>query len=130
VEKEMKKQFRDFKSAREFARALKLKGRKEWREYCKSGNKPDDIPTAVEVTYKNEWKGAGDFLGTGTIASSVKNKQYRSFHEAREFTRKLGLKTSDEWKDYCNSGNKPDDIPSHPWTVYKEWNIKRRAEKK
>jgi hypothetical protein len=113
----MKKQFRDFESAREFARALKLKGRKEWREYCKSGNKPDDIPVGVEKTYKNDFKGIGDFLGTGNIASS--NKKFRSFAEAREFVQKLGLKRQQEWEEYSKSGNKPDDIPSAPYGTYK-----------
>ena len=51
----MKKQFRDFESAREFVRSLGLKSQKEWMEYCKSGNKPDDIPAAPWSTYK-EWK--------------------------------------------------------------------------
>ena len=50
----MKKQFRDFESAREFVRSLKLKGQKEWYEYCKSGNKPDDIPSSPWNVY-NEW---------------------------------------------------------------------------
>ena len=49
------KKFRDFESAREFARSLNLKRQKEWLEYCKSGNKPDDIPSAPWNTYK-EWK--------------------------------------------------------------------------
>jgi len=51
----MKKQFRDFESAQEFAQSLGLKGAKAWFEYCKSGNKPDDIPTAPWTVYK-EWK--------------------------------------------------------------------------
>jgi hypothetical protein len=51
----MKKQFRDIESAREFARELKLKGSREWYEYCKSGNKPDDIPSNPSSIYK-EWK--------------------------------------------------------------------------
>jgi hypothetical protein len=52
MEKEMKKQFRDFESAREFARNLNLKSNKEWKEYNKSGNKPDDVPAAPWLTYK------------------------------------------------------------------------------
>jgi hypothetical protein len=50
----MKKQFRDFESARDFVRALELKGHKEWRVHCNSGNKPDDIPANPWNTYK-EW---------------------------------------------------------------------------
>ena len=51
----MKKQYRDFESAIEFARSLNLKRGQEWFEYCKSGNKPDDIPAAPWNTYR-EWK--------------------------------------------------------------------------
>ena len=47
-----KKKFRDFESAREFVIALNLKGQKEWYEYCKSGNKPIDIPTNLVHIYK------------------------------------------------------------------------------
>ena len=57
-------------------------------------------------------------------------KKFRDFEFARKFARSLGLKQQKEWLDYCASGNKPDDIPSNPWSVYKEWNIKRRDEKK
>ena len=116
------KKFRDFESAREFVRALNLKSQQEWKEYCKSGKKPDDIYAAPWNTYKKEWMGMGDWLGTGTVAPQL--IQFRSFQEAREFVRKLNLKGQKEWREYCNSGDKPDDIPSNPWAVYKEWKKK------
>jgi hypothetical protein len=116
------KQFRPFKEAREFAISLNLKTQKEWAEYCASGNKPDDIPADPTRSYKKDFKGYGDWLGTGTVANQ--DKQYRPFTEAREFVRSLGLKGQREWKTYCTSGNKPDDIPSTPWNVYKEWKKK------
>ena len=123
------KKFRPFKEAREHVRGLEFKNRDEWFEYCKSGNKPDDIPQKPERTYKNKgWIGVGDWLGTGTVANF--NKQYRTFKEAKEFVRSLNLKTQNEWKEYCKSGNKPYDIPSNPQKVYTEWNIKRRENKK
>ena len=110
-----KKDFRDFESAREFVRGLKLKGVEEWSGYCKSGNKPEDIPTNPHTTYKNKgWIGYGDWLGTG----NVKYKQFRDFESAREFVRKLGLKNFTEWQEYCKSGSKPEDIPSNPDNIY------------
>jgi hypothetical protein len=43
-----------------------FKNQKEWRDYCKSGQKPEDIPSNPDKTYKQEgWKGFGDWLGTG-----------------------------------------------------------------
>ena len=119
------KQFRTFADARKFVQTLGLKGQKEWDQYCASGEKPNDIPSNPNQNYKNkEWKSMGDWLGTGTVA--FKDKQYRSFADARKFVQTLGLKGHGDWKKYCVSGNKPDDIPSHPWLVYKEWNIERR----
>ena len=114
-----KKQHSSFAEAREFARKLKLKNQKEWVQYCKSDNKPDDIFTNPQRTYKKEWKGWGDFLGNGNVSN--RDRQWRPFKEAREFVRSLGLKGYDDWYVYCKSGNKPDDIPSNPSSIYKEW---------
>jgi hypothetical protein len=108
------KEFRDFESAREFVRSLNLKGSKEWHEYCKSGNKPDDIPSTPNRAYKKDFKGYGDFLGNGTT------RNFRPFAEAREFARSLNLKGQKEWNDYCKSGNKPEDIPQKPQRTYKK----------
>ena len=120
-----KKNFRSFEEAREFARSLGLKGQKEWLNYSKSGKRPDDIPTNPNVVYKNKgWKGMGDFLGTGTIATI--NREYLSFKEAREFARTLGLKGWKEWRDYSKSENKPDDMPSYPSQVYSKKRMRRR----
>jgi hypothetical protein len=58
----------------------------------------------------------GDWLGTGTIAPRL--RVYRPFKDARAFVRRLGLKSGDEWRDYCNSGKKPADIPNTPNNVY------------
>jgi hypothetical protein len=112
------KVFRNFNEARDFVRTLNLKGQADYQNYSKSGKKPKDIPTSPAKTYKNEWKGFGDFLGTGNIAS--KDRVYRSFGEAREFARTLNLKGQSYWKIYSKSGNKPEDIPTNPGTIYKE----------
>jgi hypothetical protein len=107
-----KKTFRSFKSARKFAQKLGLKNRPEWVKYCKSGNKPDDIPADPNGTYKNEFKGVRDWLGT----------ERSSYTEAREFVQKFAFNSISKWLAYCKSGNKPDHIPSSPDKVYKkEW---------
>ena len=56
-----------------------------------------------------------------TLPEWEEEMKYRSFKEARKFTRKLGLKTQKEWRAYYNSGKKPADIPSRPDKVYKEF---------
>ncbi len=113
----MKKKFRSFKEARKFSHSLKLKNWKEWIEFTKSGNKPKNIPSSPNGVYQNEWKGTGDWLGTGAIAN--KYKSFRSFIDARKFVNNLGIKNQREWKTYSKSGKKPHDIPSDPQTHFK-----------
>jgi superfamily II DNA or RNA helicase len=110
---------RGFLEARGFVHALGLKSRCDWEGYCKSGNKPADIPSQPDVVYRGDgWNGYGDWLGTGKM--NVKQVAWRPFQEAREFVRGLGLNGQLEWVDYCKSGNKPPDIPTNPNVVYRE----------
>jgi len=108
---------------------LKLKGQKEWFEYCSGelsgkGIRREDIPSNPHVVYKKQgWKGYGNWLGTETIAT--RNRKYRPFEEAREFVHGLGLKNNLEWRKYCRGklpkkGSKPEDIPAEPHVVYKK----------
>jgi hypothetical protein len=122
------RQYRSFEDARAFVRGLSLKSYEEWVDYCRSGKKPADIPSNVSRVYaKAGWAGFGDWLGTGTVATRL--RQYRSFEDARAFVHGLGLKSVDEWRDYCRSGRRPPDIPSTPdqtyaevgWAGYGDW---------
>jgi hypothetical protein len=109
--------WRPFKLARAYARHLGLKFHSDWKEYCKSGKKLGDIPTAPEIVYANTgWNGWGDWLGSGVIASQ--QLHYRTFAKARAFVRALGLRSRAEWQAYCRSGDKPDDIPASPARTY------------
>jgi 3-mercaptopyruvate sulfurtransferase SseA len=109
--------WRPFKTARAYVRKLGFKSQHEWFDYCKSGKKPLDIPSAPQVIYANTgWAGWGDWLGTGTVANRL--RKYLPFTEARAFVHSLGLKTRDEWVAYCRSGKKPADIPTNPNQTY------------
>ena len=130
-----KKTWRPLEEAREFARSLNLSGVREWKQYCKSNKKPDDIPSYPDKIYKNDsWKGMIDWLGdedripepvseeAKRKISETKKKSWKPFDEARGFVRSLQLKNTREWEEYRNSGKKPDDIPSHPNVIYKnDW---------
>ena len=106
--------WRSFLEARAFARSKELTNQAEWFRFCRSGDKPDDIPTNPNQTYKAEWRGFGDWLGTGAVAP--RDRQYRSFQAARAFVRSKGLTNQAEWRAFCRSGDKPDDIPAAPQT--------------
>ena len=107
-----RRRFRPFAEARAFVHALELTNQDGWRAYCRSGKKPDDIAAAPAHVYRADWRGMGDWLGTGTVASQ--NRLYRSFAEARAFVHALELTNQDGWRAYCRSGKKPADIPANP----------------
>jgi hypothetical protein len=111
------REYMPFKDAKNFVRQLNLKSGKEWMQYCKSGKKPHNIPYNAKKVYKKNWKGIGDWLGTGTIASY--NMTYRSFEDAREFAQKFRFNTNKDWAKYCKSGKLPKDIPNAPEHQYK-----------
>ena len=111
--------YRPFAEARAFVRGFGLESANDWRAYCKSDKRPLDIPTNPWITYRHQgWVSVGDWLGTGTIATY--RREYRPFREARAHVRWLGLKSEAEWFAYCKSGNRPPDIPTNPWVVYRD----------
>ena len=111
--------FLPFKEAREFVKGLQINDQKEWFEYVKSDNKPDNIPSDPRIVYRdNGWMDMGDWLGTGRIAD--KYKIFLPFEEVREFVKGLELSNVKEWQEYCKSGKKPDNIPSRPDKIYKD----------
>ena len=111
------RRYRSFAAARAFARSLGLKSVAGWRNYLKSGKKPNDIPSKPDLVYANGgWVGWGDWFGTGVIAPHL--RQYQTFKKARTFVRSLGLKSWSDWWRFCKSRKKPDDIPASPKNVY------------
>ena len=112
--------YRTFEDARIFVHNLELKTRSEWEKYCKSGQKPNDIPYQARQTYSKNWKGWGDWLVTGRIANQ--DRKYRKFQEAKNLVQKLNINSITEWTEYCKSGRKPEDVPSLPNRTYEgEW---------
>jgi hypothetical protein len=74
-------------------------------------------PANPRHTYEGDgWSGMGDWLGTGRIASHL--REYLSFRKARAFARSLNLKSETEWRAYTKSSKKRDDIPANPSQTY------------
>jgi len=66
------RKFRPYEEARAYVRGLGLKNETEWRKFCKGilpdkGYLPNDIPSNPNQVYKDDWKGKGDWLGTGRV---------------------------------------------------------------
>lgn len=109
--------FLPFEEARAYVRQLGLKSFREWKIYSKT-DRPSFIPGDPFRTCKDEWTCYSDWMG---YEKRQKGKNFLSFVEAREFVRKLELKSTSEWKEYCKTG-RPDTIPASPEKVYKsEW---------
>ncbi|OGV89638.1 MAG: hypothetical protein A3K19_23925 [Lentisphaerae bacterium RIFOXYB12_FULL_65_16] len=124
-----KRRVRPFREARRFVRGLGLKSIREWLLYCRGrmkhlGRRPDGIPRRPHEAYKAEgWVNWGDWLGTGTVASFL--REFRPFADAREFARRLGLKGENEWRRYCRGELPhlpvlPGDIPREPSRTYRQ----------
>ena len=75
--------------------SLKLKGQKDWFEYIKKNNIPNNIPRNPTGSYKNDWKSWGDFLGTGRVAD--KYKVFKKYNDAKKYAQSLKLKNQNEW---------------------------------
>ena len=116
----MQKKYRSFEDARKFIHSLGIKSQREWQAYCKSGNKPDDIPSSPVRPYKNKgWKGYGDWLGTYSVSPKQRHEQFLPYEKARDYVHKLGLKYISDWNQFTKSGKLPKDIPVDPRDSYK-----------
>jgi len=72
---------------------------------------------AVPRDYYPQWKGWGEYLGTGVV--STKFRKFMSYEDAKKYVIKNGIRSLDELKQWSKDGNKPVNIPSIPNVVYK-----------
>ncbi|MCX6180995.1 MAG: hypothetical protein NT150_03585 [Bacteroidetes bacterium] len=117
-----------FAKAKAFVKGLNLKNRKQWFKYIKGEmkNLPALIagfPQTPNAVYKAEWKGWGDFLGTGNVVKS--EREYWSYERAQSHVEKQKIKSVKEWLLYCKGklpgrDLKPKEIPSNVHLVYKK----------
>ena len=106
-----------YAEAKEFLKPLGIIGVSGWREYCESGDKPQDIPTNASSYYRDEWRGFPDFLSHEIVS---RRHKYRPFKEARKFVRSLNLKSNSEWTNYYKNNELPEDIPKVPKNAYQD----------
>lgn len=76
-----RKKFRKYEDAKTYAHHLGFTSVTQWHAFCKSGDKPDDIPARPDIHYKKtgDWFTWTDFLGTRInhrIEHAQSRKQY------------------------------------------------------
>ncbi len=108
-----------FEEARAFVHTVGLTSQTKWNTWINKGLKPDNIPSNPQTVYKDEgWKGWGDWLGTGAIASQ--SIAYLPFEEARAFARTLVLERKEDWVVWTKTDAKPTNIPAYPDNTYRD----------
>jgi hypothetical protein len=103
--------FISYNEAKEFVHKLNLNSRDEWTEYCRSGKKPNNIPTEVSSVYSDEYEGMEIFLGY--------KKPYVDFLTAKNFAKSLNFKSTKQWNEYCKKNKLPAGISPNPQYIYK-----------
>ncbi len=78
--------------------------------------------TSIQNFYAKHLRGDDD--RDALTAIKMERREYREFEKAREFAKALNFTTVAEWKQYCQSGQKPADIPAAPATAYRDYGWK------
>lgn len=102
--------FLPFLEARTTVRSLDFRAPKDYRDWCRSGQRPANVPSNPDTFY-SEFVGWPDWLGTAP----------RPYKEAIAFVHPLGIATRDEWVERYAAGEFPRDIPKWPQNVYDEF---------
>lgn len=114
------KKFISYDNAREIVHLLNIKSNNEWREICKNGGKPNNIPSNPDIVFKNNgWVSWSDWLGYDEKKLRIL-PEYLTYEEAKNYVSKFDLKTHKDWVNFSKT-NRPKNIPSNPWKYYKEW---------
>ena len=116
-----KKEYCTFIEARNFARSLNLSSSSQWNEFCKSGNKPNNIPTDPRKVYRDEFESMQDFLGYNEVIKYNGNKEnWLTYEEAQKIIKPLQIKSGKEFKEFRkNKRFDKNTIPSKPDIIYK-----------
>lgn len=107
--------FLSYEEAKKYVKKQNLKSRTDWSNW--KHNRPENIPSTPAKTYKDEWKGWGDWLGTGTIAPQ--NKNIMNLEQAKKWIKSKKIKTSTEFNYYWKNNLLPDSMPKSGATYYK-----------
>ena len=108
-----------FEKALVFARALKLKNKEAWFQWCKGGSRPSNIPPTPDVTYKRTgWQGYRHWLGTRATNQRQRSHSFLGFAKALALVRALQLKTTREYAAWCATDARHSGVPARPEDVY------------
>ena len=105
--------YQDFDKAREYVHSLQLKTHKEWEKYIQGdmplkGSVPDELPKDPYKAYHNfGWDSYEDWIGPSYEGPP---KTFLPFKKARELVHNQKLNNYEEWKNYCQSSKRPNNL--------------------
>ena len=104
-----------YESAKKLIQSLGITTTRQFNEWSKK-NRPPDFPSNPYSAYKKEWRGWGDFLGTGRIIT----KNWMSYEEAKAFIQSEGITSESSYRRWRKKGLRPLNFPANPDRGYKE----------
>ena len=114
------KEWMHFEDARTFIQTQGIQTFIEFQEWSRSRQRPKNFPSHPNETYKDQWTGWRDFLGTRDIAR--RNRNWMHFEDAKTFIQNQGIQTSTEFRKWSSSGQRPENFPSNPDNFYRyQW---------
>ena len=114
--------FLSFEETLMFVRTLNISNEKEWRKWSTSSERPSNIPSKPDRTYKDKgWINWGHFLGTFSVKTVGIKKEFVCFKEALEISRSFEINSLREWQKKRKHLTTTYNIPTHPDKVYKEF---------
>lgn len=116
-----KSKYLSFADAKKYIQKLGLKNYEDFRNWTSSNQRPTSIPYHPHRTYKEEWKGIGDFLGTGSVASF--NRKFKSYDEHKKYANRHKIINRAHWYKHFKEVIKPNNLPyrSDPWKSLANW---------
>jgi hypothetical protein len=55
--------FMSYQDAKVYVRKNGIRSLAQWQDFCSKNKRPDNIPAAPNIKYKDEWEGFPEFLG-------------------------------------------------------------------
>ncbi len=126
-----------YEAASEFVQSIGVRSQKQFRKWRRGAMPdlppvPEDLPANPNNAYHGRgWKTWGEFFRTGYV--SAKLQTWKSFTEARDIVRSLGLDTQREWDLWRQNklpekGLRPNGVPAFPaqfyateWVSWNDW---------
>ncbi len=114
-----KKNFLTFEDAKLIVRSLKIKNQRELKEFISSERRQSNFPSNPNSTYKDEWKGLGDFLGTNAL--SPDQKRFYTFSEAKRIVNFKNIQNKEEYYQLAKSDPLLHTNPAKKYNEFIDW---------